>query len=85
LPPTAYLPLPLAVGKASQRVGLAAIQYNHFMSIKRFNELQDDFFETSKRLRLAQTTEDKLEMLDELQRIARESKKALRETGSKSK
>jgi hypothetical protein len=49
---------------------------------KRFSELQDEFFETSKRLRLAQTPELKLELLTELQRIVKESKRALAETGS---
>ena len=47
---------------------------------KRFSDLQDEFFETSKRLRLAQKPEDKLQLLDELQRIVRESKRALTET-----
>ena len=50
---------------------------------QRFRELQDEFFETSKRLQLAQTPEAKLELLNELQRILKESKKALTETGSK--
>jgi hypothetical protein len=36
------------------------------MPSKRFNELQDEFFETSKRLRLAQTPQEKLELLTEL-------------------
>jgi hypothetical protein len=39
---------------------------------KRFAKLQDEFFETSKRLRLAQTPEDKLEFLNELQRIVKD-------------
>jgi len=39
---------------------------------KRFAKLQDEFFETSKRLRLAQTPEDKLELLNELQRIVKD-------------
>ena len=50
------------------------------MPSKRFSDLQDEFFETSKRLRLAEKLEDKLELLDELQRIVRESKRALTET-----
>jgi hypothetical protein len=46
---------------------------------KRFSELQDECFETSTRLRLAQTSEEKLELLNELQRIVIESKRALAE------
>ena len=46
---------------------------------KRFSELQDEFFETSKRLRLAHTPEKKSELLNELQRIVIESKRALAE------
>jgi hypothetical protein len=53
------------------------------VSSKRFSELQDEFFETSKRLRLAQTSEDKLQLLNELQRIVAESKRALGETDPK--
>ena len=47
---------------------------------KRFSELQDEFSATSKRLRLAQTAEDKLALLNELQRIVQESKRALVDT-----
>jgi hypothetical protein len=47
---------------------------------KRFSELQDEFFATSKGLRLAQTAEDKLALLNELQRIVQESKRALADT-----
>ena len=50
---------------------------------KRFNELQDDFLETSQRLRLAKTIEEKVELLNELQRLVKESKKVLAETDSK--
>ena len=53
------------------------------MPSKRFNELQDEFFETSKRLRLAQTPQEKLELLTKLQRIVKESKRALAETDPK--
>jgi hypothetical protein len=49
-------------------------------SSKRFSELQDEFFATSKRLRLAQKPEEKLALLNELQRIVQESKRALAET-----
>jgi hypothetical protein len=53
------------------------------MPSNRFNELQDQFIETSKRLRLARTTEEKVELLNELQRLVKESKRALTETDSK--
>ena len=53
------------------------------VSGKRFTELQDEFIETSKRLRLARTPEEKLELLNELQRIVKESKRALAEPDSK--
>ena len=49
------------------------------MASKRFSELQDEFFATTKRLRLAQTPEEKLALLNELQRIVKESKRALTE------
>ena len=52
---------------------------------KRFSELQDEFFATSKRLRLAQKSEEKLALLKELQRIVQESKRALAETDSSTK
>jgi hypothetical protein len=54
-----------------------------FVLPKTFAELQDEFFETSKRLRLAQTPQDKLELLNELQRIVKESKAALTELKGK--
>jgi hypothetical protein len=47
------------------------------VSNKRFSELQDEFVATSKRLRQAQRPEDKLALLNELQRIVKESKQAL--------
>jgi hypothetical protein len=50
---------------------------------KRFRELQDEFFETSKRLRLAHTPAEKLELPNELQRIVKESKRALAESDPK--
>ena len=53
------------------------------MPSKRFTELQDEFFETSKRLRLAQTPKEKLELLTELLRITKESKAALTELKTK--
>ena len=53
------------------------------MSSKRFRELQDEFFATSTRLQLAQKPEEKLALLNELQRIVQESKLALVGTDSK--
>jgi hypothetical protein len=53
------------------------------MPSKRFTELQDEFFETSKRLRLARTPEEKLALLTELEKIVKESKRALAEADSK--
>jgi hypothetical protein len=53
------------------------------VSSKRFRELQDEFFATSTRLQLAQTPEEKLALLNELQQIVQESKRALVETDSK--
>ena len=53
------------------------------MSSKRFRELQDEFFAISRRLLLAQEPEEKLALLNELQRIVQESKRALVDTDSK--
>jgi hypothetical protein len=53
------------------------------VSGKRFRELQDEFFATSRRLQLAQKPEEKLTLLNELQRIVQESKRALVGTDSK--
>jgi len=47
---------------------------------KRFSELQEEFFATTKRLRLAQGAEEKLALPSELQRIVEESRHALSET-----
>ena len=52
---------------------------------KRFTELQDEFVLTSTRLRLAKTPEDKLELLNELQRIVKDSKRVLGAGANKSK
>jgi len=57
--------------------------YNPSVSGKRFRELQDEFFATSRRLQLAQKPEEKLTLLNELQRIVQESKRALVGTDSK--
>ena len=53
------------------------------MVSKRFSELQEELFATTKRLRLAQGAEEKLALLSELQRIAEESRRALSETDPK--
>jgi hypothetical protein len=47
---------------------------------KRFSELQEEFFATTRRLRLPQGAEEKLALLNELQRIVEESRRALSET-----
>ena len=49
------------------------------MVINRFTELQAEFLETSARLQLAERFEEKRELLNELQRIVRDSKVALDE------
>ena len=53
------------------------------MSSKRFRELQDEFFAISRRPQLAQEPEEKLALINELQRIVQESKRALLDTDSK--
>ena len=61
-------------------------QMNEFLyRLKEYDRvlLQDEFFATSKRLRLAQKPEEKFSLLNELQWIVRESKRALAETDSK--
>jgi hypothetical protein len=55
---------------------------NRSVSSKRFRELQDEFFATSTRLQLAQQPEEKLALLNELQRIVQESKRELVEPDS---
>lgn len=52
------------------------------MSRDRFGEPQDEHFATSKRPSLAQKAEEKLSVLNELQRIVQESKCALAESSS---
>jgi hypothetical protein len=56
--------------------------YNPSVSGKRFRELQDEFFPTSTRLQLAQKPEEKLALLNELERSLQESKRALVDTDS---
>ena len=53
------------------------------MASKRFRELQDEFFAISARLRATEKPEEKLALLNELQRIVQESKRELVETDSK--
>jgi hypothetical protein len=72
------------VSVALRLCATAPIQgYNPSVSSKRFRELQVEFFATSTRLQLAQKPEEKLPLLNELQRIVQESKRALVETDSK--
>jgi hypothetical protein len=52
----------------------------YFMSGERFRELQDDFFVICARVQQAQKPEEELALLNELQRILRESTQALAET-----
>jgi hypothetical protein len=56
---------------------------NRSVPSERFRELQDEFFATSKRLQLAQKREEKLALLNELQRIVQESIRALVDTDPK--
>ena len=58
-------------------------RYNRSVSSRRFRELQDEFFAASTRLQLAQKPEEKLELLNELQRIVQVSKRELVDTDSK--
>jgi hypothetical protein len=53
------------------------------VSSKRFRQLQDEFFATSARLQAAEKPEEKLALLNELERIVQESRRALVETDSK--
>ncbi len=49
------------------------------MPSNRFNELQDEFIATSKRLREAKTPKEKMALLEALQSIVEESKRVLQE------
>jgi hypothetical protein len=44
---------------------------------KKFNQLQDKFFEVSKQMHEAKTAPERMALLDELQNILKESKAAL--------
>jgi hypothetical protein len=57
--------------------------YNPSVSSKRFRELQDEFFATSRRLQEAQEPKEILALLNELQRIVQESKRELVEAHPK--
>jgi hypothetical protein len=50
---------------------------------KKFNKLQDEYFEVSKRMHAAKTVQEKMTLLDELQRILKESKEVLDEIHKK--
>jgi hypothetical protein len=62
---------------------MSRTEQNPSVSSERFRELQNEFFATSARLQLAQKLEEKLALLNELQRIVQESKRALVGTDSK--
>ena len=53
------------------------------MPHKRFNNLQDRYFEVSKRMHEAKTVQEKMMFLNELQRILKESKEVLDEIHKK--
>ena len=53
------------------------------MPHRKFNKLQDEYFEVSKRMHAAKTVQEKMTLLDELQRILNESKEALDEIHEK--
>jgi hypothetical protein len=50
---------------------------------KKFSKLQDEYFEVSKRMHEAKTTQEKMALLNELQRILKESKGVLDEIHKK--
>ena len=50
---------------------------------KRFNQLQDKFFEVSKQMHEAATVSEKMTLLNELQNILKESQAALEEIHKK--
>jgi hypothetical protein len=58
-------------------------RHNPSVSSKRFRELQDEFFATSTRLQFARKPEEKLALLNELQQIVQEFKRALVDADSK--
>jgi ubiquinone/menaquinone biosynthesis C-methylase UbiE len=53
------------------------------MPHRKFNKLQDEYFTVSKRMHEAKTIQDKMTLLNELQRILKESKEVLDEIHNK--
>jgi ubiquinone/menaquinone biosynthesis C-methylase UbiE len=53
------------------------------MPLRKFNQLQDKYFEVSKRMREASNVQEKMTLLSELQRILKESKNVLDEIHKK--
>jgi ubiquinone/menaquinone biosynthesis C-methylase UbiE len=51
--------------------------------LKRFNTLQDEYFDVSKRMHEASSIQEKMTLLNELQRILKESKDVLDEIHKK--
>ena len=54
-----------------------------FMHHRKFNKLQDEYFEVSKRMHEAKTVQEKMTLLIELRRILKESEDALEEIHEK--
>jgi hypothetical protein len=53
------------------------------MPHKKFNKLQDEYIEVSKRMHEAKTVQEKMKLLNELRRILKEAEKALDEIHKK--
>jgi hypothetical protein len=53
------------------------------MPHRKFNKLQDEYSEVSKRMHEAKTVQEKMTLLNELQRILKESKEVLDEIHKK--
>ena len=53
------------------------------MPQRKFNKLQDEYFEVSKCMHAAKTVQEKMTLMDELQRILKESKEVLDEIHKK--
>jgi ubiquinone/menaquinone biosynthesis C-methylase UbiE len=53
------------------------------MPHRKFNKLQDEYFEVSRRMHEAKTTQEKMTLLNEMQRILKESKAVLDEIHKK--
>jgi hypothetical protein len=50
------------------------------MPHRKFNKLQDEYFEVSERMHEAKTVQEKMSLLSEIQRILKEAEEALDET-----